>query len=332
MPAWERTAAKLTHWAFYGLMIGIPLSGWIYVSAQWRGDIPLNVPTLWFGLFEVPHLFGLNEAANATRQLLANLSMEAHEALAFSTEGLLGLHVAAALKHHFINHDDVLSHMIPALEKPGTEPSPINRGRRLVLIVGLSFIPLAALAILASLFLDNGKTTQSKAIENTAQSQWQINPANSTIRFSGSHAGTAFQGEFSRWQIDIQFDPENPANGSITASIDTASASDGIPLHDETLPLEEWFNVEQHPTAAVRSTSILRISAATYKVDGILSIKGHEVPLSNFDMQIEGPLMQLSGSVTLNRADIDLGMESDPQGEWVALNIPVTLQLEAIRK
>ncbi|MGH6949533.1 MAG: cytochrome b, partial [Vitreimonas sp.] len=61
MPAWERFAAKATHWGFYVLMIALPLSGWTYVSAGWsiHDDEPLLITTRWFGLFVVPHLFGL---------------------------------------------------------------------------------------------------------------------------------------------------------------------------------------------------------------------------------------------------------------------------------
>src|SRR5690349_745732 len=44
MPAWERAAAHAVHWAFYALLLVVPLSGWTYVSAQWRGDAPLRVP------------------------------------------------------------------------------------------------------------------------------------------------------------------------------------------------------------------------------------------------------------------------------------------------
>src|SRR5690606_23842364 len=77
MPGWERFAAKATHWAFYALMIGIPLSGWLYVSTGWsiHDDAPLPVATHWFGLFQVPALFGLNA----------------------SGEGLLAAHAAVAV-------------------------------------------------------------------------------------------------------------------------------------------------------------------------------------------------------------------------------------------
>src|SRR5262245_15536869 len=64
MPAWERFVAVATHGAFYALIIGLPLSGWIYVSAGWsiHDEQPLLITTRWFGLFAVPHLFGLPQA------------------------------------------------------------------------------------------------------------------------------------------------------------------------------------------------------------------------------------------------------------------------------
>ena len=82
MPAWEQLAARGVHAAFYGLMIGLPLSGWLMVSAQWDGGKPLNVPTLWFGIFEVPHLFGLNAMADEFRSTFAHNAEETHEWLA----------------------------------------------------------------------------------------------------------------------------------------------------------------------------------------------------------------------------------------------------------
>jgi cytochrome b561 len=100
----ERRLARLTHWGFYALMIGLPLSGWAMVSMS-----PLGLPTLWFGLFEWPHL------PLATSKPGAEAAGGVHEALAFGAIALLLLHVAGALKHHFLDRDDVLARMIPAL-------------------------------------------------------------------------------------------------------------------------------------------------------------------------------------------------------------------------
>jgi cytochrome b561 len=106
MKTWEIWASKLTHYAFYIMMIGIPMTGWALVSAS-----PLNFPIMWFGLFEWPHL-----PLTIDKSLSQNFG-EMHELLAYMTIGLLGLHIGAALKHHFINEDNVLTHMLPFLKQ-----------------------------------------------------------------------------------------------------------------------------------------------------------------------------------------------------------------------
>lgn len=97
MPAWERFVALATHWAFYALMIGLPLTGWLYVSAGWsiHDEQPLLITTHWFGLFVVPHLFGLPQASADLRETVAGASMVAHFYLAWTAVGLAALHVAA---------------------------------------------------------------------------------------------------------------------------------------------------------------------------------------------------------------------------------------------
>lgn len=103
-PAWDRVFARATHVAFYVLIIAVPLAGWTMVSA---GSRPLE----WFGLFDWPKL----PVGRATGEV----AHEAHEILALSTVGLVLLHVAGALKHHFIDRDHVLARMLP-LVRPKT--------------------------------------------------------------------------------------------------------------------------------------------------------------------------------------------------------------------
>jgi cytochrome b561 len=102
----ERLLSKLTHWGFYAVMILVPLSGWIMVSAS-----PLGFPTVWFGLFEWPHL------PIGSSKEIAGAASEAHEIMAFFGAGLFFLHVAGALKHQFLDRDDVLARMLPFLKK-----------------------------------------------------------------------------------------------------------------------------------------------------------------------------------------------------------------------
>ena len=106
MPAWQRWAAGGSHLALYFLMIAIPLTGWAVASAS-----PLGIPTLWFGLFDVPHLPGLQGLADqkGTEEFLAGV----HEWLGNGMILFIVLHIFAAFKHHFWDRDTVLRRMLP---------------------------------------------------------------------------------------------------------------------------------------------------------------------------------------------------------------------------
>jgi cytochrome b561 len=109
MKGWERLLARASHIGFYGLMLAIPLSGWAMVSASKFG-----LPTIYFGLFEWPHIGALASLDN--KAPVEDLFKEAHEILAFCAIALLALHIVAALKHHFFDKDDVLTRMLPFLK------------------------------------------------------------------------------------------------------------------------------------------------------------------------------------------------------------------------
>ena len=98
MAAWERGAAQAMHWLFYGLMIALPMTGWIFSSA---GKYPIS----WFGLFEIPKL------AVEKGSALAEVTHEAHEILGYAWAALLLIHVAAALRHHFVVKDGLMARM-----------------------------------------------------------------------------------------------------------------------------------------------------------------------------------------------------------------------------
>jgi cytochrome b561 len=104
----ERKAAVAIHGLFYLLTLGTPLVGWVMVSAS-----PLGLPTLVFGLFEWPHIAlpaDLGSRVEAT-------SKTVHRTMGYAFIGLLTLHVAAALKHHLIDRDDVLARMLPLVRR-----------------------------------------------------------------------------------------------------------------------------------------------------------------------------------------------------------------------
>jgi cytochrome b561 len=103
-PGWQRIFARATHVGFYLLLIGLPLGGWAASSAGGR-DID------YFGLFNWPLL-----PLPLDREM-AGRFMDAHRAGVKVLYVLLALHVLGALKHHFIDRDNVLHRMIPLIPR-----------------------------------------------------------------------------------------------------------------------------------------------------------------------------------------------------------------------
>ena len=97
----QRLAAQLSHLAFYVLLIGLPVTGFLMSAAS-----PLGIPTVLFDTVPVPHPIGPSEAAY---QLLR----AAHYWMAMLLAAVLAAHVLAALHHHLVAGDNVLSRMIP---------------------------------------------------------------------------------------------------------------------------------------------------------------------------------------------------------------------------
>lgn len=95
---WERALARAMHYAWYALMLALPASGILARQLEGRA-------TGWFGVFEVPPMMAVDKG-------LAHTMEEAHEVMATIFLVLLALHVLAALKHHFVDRDDVLRGMI----------------------------------------------------------------------------------------------------------------------------------------------------------------------------------------------------------------------------
>lgn len=99
MPHWERRLAGLTHATVYVLLLAAVLSGWVLASAA-----IVSIPTRFFDLFVIPNLVGADAALSTNMSFL-------HYVVSRLLIGLLVLHVAAALKHHFIDRDDILLRM-----------------------------------------------------------------------------------------------------------------------------------------------------------------------------------------------------------------------------
>lgn len=99
-PAWERAAARLSHALLYVIMLAMPLIGWVISSAS-------GVPFRIFWRIPLPALVAVDKQT-------ADLASLAHFWLGMVFAALLVVHVFAALRHHFVKRNDVLTRMLPA--------------------------------------------------------------------------------------------------------------------------------------------------------------------------------------------------------------------------
>ncbi len=103
MPRLMQVAAHAGHHMLYMLMFLIPLSGWLMSSAK-------GFQTVWFGILPIPDLLQKNKE-------LGDLLLIVHVSLNYLFIAVLVGHIGAALKHHFIDKDDILTRMLPGSAK-----------------------------------------------------------------------------------------------------------------------------------------------------------------------------------------------------------------------
>ncbi len=105
MPAWQKMAHHATHLLLYGLFFAVPLIGWAYSSAA-------GFPIVFLGLLQLPDWVPVSKS-------LAEAIKPWHQISASTLAVLVLLHTAAALKHHWVDRDDLLGRMWPSKAYPG---------------------------------------------------------------------------------------------------------------------------------------------------------------------------------------------------------------------
>jgi cytochrome b561 len=101
MRGWERRLARGAHVLLYVLFIAAPLTGWLFSSAA-------GFQTVYLGLIPIPDLLEKNRE-------VADVLRFAHRWINYTMAAVIAGHAGAALKHHFVDRDDVLVRMLPFL-------------------------------------------------------------------------------------------------------------------------------------------------------------------------------------------------------------------------
>jgi cytochrome b561 len=104
MRPWEMRLAHASHALLYVLFFAAPLSGWLFSSAA-------GFQTVYLGVLPIPDLLAKNRE-------LADILKVVHHWINYVLAAVIVLHTSAALKHHFVDRDDVLRRMWPRPAPP----------------------------------------------------------------------------------------------------------------------------------------------------------------------------------------------------------------------
>ncbi len=349
MAAWEKALAKVAHVGLYVIMIGLPITGWIMVSAS-----RIQVPTLLYGVVPWPHVPGLAHLAEPAKSAWHAFGETGHEVLAWGAYVLVALHVAGALKHQLFSKDEpVLAHMAPGT-KPGAwlDPRLVGIVVAALAVIGAGYAvrpappaskplpppppvveetPIEAPQAAAPVAVETAPTAETPT-EAAAPSAWKVN-AGSTLGFATSWSGSAIEGRFDRWSADILFSPEALDKSKVSVSIDLASAVSGDAQRDESMQGADWFDTAGHAKATFTATRFEKTGENRYVAHGTLTLRGVARPQRlPFTLKIEGDKARVSGVTTLDRTAFGVG-----QGEWkstdqIPAEVKVSVNLTATRR
>lgn len=348
MPVWEKRLSGLVHLGFYGLMIGMPLTGWVMVSAS-----KLAFPTLLYGAVPWPDVPGLAQLAPAAKATWHDAAKFGHDALAKLIYVLLALHVAGVLKHQLFSRDEpVLARMAPGA-RPGRWLEPR------LFIIALSLVAVFAFgrwvqvkppglappapavapvepppAIAASAPVATApQAGGSGEVDAPAEPMtWAVAPG-SVLGFSTTWAGSAIEGRFARWTADIAFSPRALDRSRVKVIVDLASVASGDTQRDASLTGADWFDAANHPKAVFTARKFEQTGPDRFVAHGTLSLRGADKPQDvAFRLQIDGDKARARGVTSLDRTAFGVG-----QGEWASTDqipakVSISLDIKATRR
>ena len=310
----ETFAASTVHWLLYGSLLLVPLSGWIHHAAT-SGFAPI-----WWPLGQDLPLVPKSETLAAAT---AGLHIVFERVLVVA----ILLHLAGALKHHFVDRDVTLRRMLP-----GHPPVPqIRKSGGLTLPV-ISALCIWAAALFAGsvlgLYQKHDGGVQAAALE-AVQSDWVVQEGR--LEITVTQLGSPVTGSFADWTASISFD-ETVADGK-AGSVEVIIAIGSLSLGSVTSQAmgEDFFNVEAFPTAVFKADLIR--SESGYVAEGDLTIKEQTVPVSfPFDLSIADGVARVAAQTTLDRRNYNVGTQSQPDESNVGFGVSVAIDLSASKE
>jgi len=312
MPKWQHTASHLAHWSIYALIFLLPISGWLMSSAS-------AYSVSWFNLFVFPDLLASDKSN-------ADFLEDIHELLGDALLVLVLLHVAAALKHHFIDKDGVLERMaskygwgifvvsiaviLVAWGRLFPTDKPVNSQQN------IAYLP--------------AQDAPSEIIDKSDLPVWAVDYQQSFIRFTGDQAGAPFTGEWTQWSASMQFDEQRLAEGLFDVEIQTLQINSGDEERDGYIIGNEFFDAEKFQIARFQANNFTQTEEGKYQSNGQLSIKGlSKAVLFTFSIKREQGKLILEGTSTIDRMSWNIGTGDWTDPTWVGHDVIVEVKVVA---
>lgn len=279
----ERLLARCTHAILYLLLFAMPLTGWIMSSAR-------GFPVSWFNLHQLPDLVPKS-------QTLYDAMVTTHAALAIALAITIAVHVAGALRQHFVLKNDTLRRMLPF-------------GRiTLAAAAGVALAPAAAHAA--------GPPAYTAVL------------AQSSLSYGFTQAGAENQGRFKSFTVSF-----DPAAGRLDVVVDMRSYDTGDQQRNDTLGGKDFFDVAQYPQSRFSADRIDR-TATGYEATGCLTLRGVTrrvtIPFTWRTATMQGHSVgYLSGQTSVRRLDFGVGQGQWQSTDWVGNDVTVRYSLELV--
>lgn len=95
------------------------------------------------------------------------------------------------------------------------------------------------------------------------------------VQFKISHLGFSWlYGRFNEFEGEFTFDPDNPENSAVQATIQTASVDSNHERRDKHLRSDDFLDVANHPEATFESTAFVPLGDDRYRLEGEFTLLG----------------------------------------------------------
>jgi polyisoprenoid-binding protein YceI len=181
-----------------------------------------------------------------------------------------------------------------------------------------------------------------------ATTKWFFEPSHTGAEFRARHMMVAYvRGQFKNVHGSLEFDPDEPENARVEATIDATQVYTGQPQRDDHLRSADFFDVEHHPTWTFVGSRIHQLSATEFEVTGDLTVRGVSRPVT-FDVtylgQWETPWWEddrdlgprrragFAATTRIDRRDFGVSWNDvvDRGGVVVSAMVDVTVDVEAV--